>query len=108
MAPPPEMRVVWNFSRPNACTIQKRQRVTNDTNGSARFQYVKHELKQQAEQVDATGLGDVVTWGQLRDVLCESDSDSDEYSDDSSSDSDGDNGALSSDDVDNTCPTQIE
>ena len=86
---------MWNFSKPGleACTLMKRQRVSVGDSGESQYKYVKD---------DPTGLGDVVTWGQLRNVLCESDSCSEDY-DDSSSDS-GDNDSSSEDEN----PTQIE
>ena len=56
MQPPPEARIVWNFSKPGleACTLMKRQRVSVGDSGESQYKYVKD---------DPTGLGDVVTWG---------------------------------------------
>ena len=67
------------------------------------YKYVKVVPKPKQQQTDPTGLGDIVTWGQMRDILCESDSCSEDYSD-SSSDEDNNDRSVSEDES----PTQVE
>ena len=81
----PDARIVWNFSKPMGAPCFTMQQKRKKTAASTSDLFSKYD------KVDPTGLGPVVTWGQVRNILCESDSsscDEDSCDDYSSSDDD--------------------
>ena len=101
----PDARIVWNFSKPMGASCftmqQKRKKTTaNSSSGTTEL------LSSKYDKVDPTGLGPVVTWGQVRNILCESDSSScDEDSSDNDYSSNDENDKSVTEDEN---PTQVE